>query len=229
MTFSLVARCPRTGELGVGALTAMIGVGKLVPHVAAGVGAIASQAMVNPYLGIDGVRLLRNGLTPQQTLDELVSADPGRDVRQVGVIDGQGRVAAWTGQRASGWAGHHEGAGVIAQGNRLAGEEVLTAALTAFHESPDRALVERLLLGLEAGERAGGDTEGEFSGALVVHAEEEYPLWDVRVDHHDDPVEELRRLYEDMEEQLLPEVLRLPTRDDPMGEAAREALQQSES
>lgn len=224
MTFSLVARCPRTGQLGVAALTAMVGVGKLVPHAQARVGAIASQATMNPYLGIDGLRLLSEGRGPREALDEFISRDPGRDVRQCGIVDSQGRTAAWTGSRTLDWSGHVGGDGVMAQGNRLVGRETLEEALAAFQSSPDKDLAERLLVAIEAGEATGADREGAKSGTLLVVDAEEYPLWDVRVDHADDPAAALRDLFEDMGEQLVPQVRRLPTRADPMGEAAREQL-----
>lgn len=224
MTFSLVARCARTGQVGVGALTAMIGVGKLVPHTAPNVGAIASQATTNPYLGIDGLRLLADGLAPQEALDELMANDPGREVRQCGIIDMRGQVAAWTGGKTAVWSGHRKSTDVIAQGNRLAGPEVLDAVIAAFHRHENEDLAERLLLGVEAGERYGGDTAGALSAVLVVSGNEEYPLWDVRVDHADHPAERLREIYEEIREELLPEVLKLPTREDPMGQAARELL-----
>lgn len=229
MTLSLVARCARTGQVGVAALTAMVGVGKLVPYTAPGVGAFASQATLNPYLGIDGLRLLADGLSPQEVLDDVIASDPGRAVRQCGVIDIRGRVAAWTGDRTPDWSGHQEGADVIAQGNRLTGPEVLAAAIEAFGRHEDLDLAERLLMAVDAGEHAGGDAKREQSAALVVNAGEEYPLWDVRVDHSEDPARRLREVYDEMKAQLLPEMLRLPTREDPLGQAARELLKDGPS
>jgi uncharacterized Ntn-hydrolase superfamily protein len=225
VTFSLAARCPRTGQLGVGALTAMVGVGKLVPHVSSRVGAIASQATLNPYLGIDGIRLLTEGRSAQEALDAVVAADPGRETRQCGVIDSQGRTAAWTGSLAPDWSGHLAGDGVIAQGNRLVGRETLEEAVAAFEAHPDEELAVRLLLAIEAGEATGADTDGAKSGAVLVMEHEEYPLWDARVDHADDPARSLRDLMGEMAEELVPEVRRLPTRRDPMGQAAREMLE----
>lgn len=224
MTFSIVARCARTGQLGVGAITAMMGVGKLCTYAQAGVGAAASQATMNPYLAIDGLRMVADGGAAPDVIKTLVDSDPGRDVRQVGIIDSQGRGAAWTGSQTLEWSGHREAEDAVSQGNRLVGPETLDATLAAFAEHPDRELAERLLLALEAGESTGADTKGALSGTVYVVDTEEYPLWDLRVDHADDPAAELRRMFAQSAEQLIPQVKKLPTRRDPMGDAAREAL-----
>lgn len=222
MTFSLVALCDRTGQVGVGAVTAMLGVGKLVCHARAGVGAVATQATMNPYYGYDGPRMISGGKNARETLDSLVSEDPGRDLRQCGIVDFAGGSAAWTGSRTPGWAGHLEGEGYAAQGNRLVGPETLDAVARAFRETEGMDLVERLLEALEAGEATGADKEGAASSSITVMDKEEYPLWDLRVDRAEDPVAELRRLHEEFEEKLLPIVLSLPTRAHPLGETARE-------
>ncbi|WP_166353027.1 DUF1028 domain-containing protein [Phytoactinopolyspora limicola] len=224
MTFSLVARCRRTGQLGVGALTAMMGIGKLATHARAGVGAIATQATMNPYLGFDGLRLLDQGVAPDDALRELIDADPGRDVRQTGFIDHQGRTAAWSGALTPDWSGHAEADDVVAQGNRLVGKETLDAALAAFTSQDQLPLAERLLVALEAGEATGADTKGTLSGTIYVVDTEEYPLWDLRVDHATDPAKELRRVFLESSAQLLPQVLALPTRENPLGAATRRAL-----
>lgn len=224
MTFSLVARCARTGQLGVGAITAMMGVGKLATYGRARVGAVASQATMNPYLGIDGLRLLADGARPEDALSTLIEQDAGRDVRQVGMVDAQGRTAAWTGDRTPAWSGHRGADDVMAQGNRLVGPETLDATIEAFLEHAERGLAERLLLALEAGEATGADTQGALSGTIYVVDTEEYPLWDLRVDHAGDPAERLRTLYGESLERLIPEVVGLPTRADPLGDATRKAL-----
>jgi uncharacterized Ntn-hydrolase superfamily protein len=224
MTFSLTARCPRTGQLGVGALTAMMGVGKLCTYAVAGGGAVASQATMNPYLGIDGMRRMADGEPAPDVLKALIEQDPGKDVRQVGMVDSSGRVAAWTGRHTMDWSGHREGDQVTAQGNRLVGPETLDAALEAFGEDPELGLAERLLLALEAGEATGADTKGTLSGTIYIVDTEEYPLWDMRVDHAEDPAATLRKLYQESLEKLFPQMGDLPTRADPLGDAARKAL-----
>jgi uncharacterized Ntn-hydrolase superfamily protein len=156
MTYSLTAVCPRTGQVGVAAMTAMVGVGKLVSHAMAGVGAAASQAFMNPYLAIDGLWLLDDGVPAAQALDRLIAEDPGRAGRQFGIVDVSGGSAAWTGDQPEDWKGHHTGEGWACQGNRLAGPEVLDSAIEAFLDERDRPLVERLIHALDAGEDAAG-------------------------------------------------------------------------
>jgi uncharacterized Ntn-hydrolase superfamily protein len=224
MTFSLAARCARTGQLGVGALTAMMGVGKLVTYAQAGVGAVASQATMNPYLGIDGLRAMADGASAEAALRRLIENDPGRDVRQTGFVDSSGRTAAWTGEKTYDWSGHISAENVVAQGNRLVGRETLEAALESFESYPHLDLAERLLLALEAGEATGADTKGTLSGTVYVVDAEEYPLWDLRIDHADDPAVALRELFTESRDNLVPQVMNMPTRKDPMGEAARQQL-----
>lgn len=229
MTFSIVARCTRTGQLGVGAITAMMGVGKLCTYAQAGVGAAASQATMNPYLAIDGLRMVAGGGAAPDVLKTLIDADSGRDFRQFGLIDAQGRAAAWTGTGTPEWSGHLESEDAVAQGNRLVGPETLEETLNAFAEHVDLELAERLLLALEAGEATGADTKGALSGAIYVVETEEYPLWDLRVDHADDPAAELRILFGESLNKLMPKVRKLPTRSDPLGDATRDAMAEQAS
>lgn len=123
MTFSLVARCHATGQLGVGAMTGVLGVGKLVAHARARTGAVATQAMINPYLGFDGLALMAEGVSAHDTLNRLLERAPGRAHRQCGLVDAGGGSAAWTGPEAPSWAGHRTGPGYSVQGNRLVGPE----------------------------------------------------------------------------------------------------------
>jgi uncharacterized Ntn-hydrolase superfamily protein len=217
MTFSLIARCSSTGMYGVAAATAMPAVGKLLTHAHPRTGAIATQARLNPYLGIDGIRLLKQGRTAEEVLQILSANDPRAEARQFAVIDREGRTAAWTGKECIDWAGHLSGDGFSAQGNRLAGREVLEAAAQAFRDSAGKPLDERFMEALEAGDRAGGDTEGEKSATIYIVDREEYPLWDIRVDAHPDPFAELRRLHDIFDRELLPEIRRMPTRRNPAG------------
>lgn len=218
MTYSLTAVCPRTGQVGVAAMTAMVGVGKLVSHVMAGVGAAASQAFMNPYLAIDGLWLLDDGVPAARALDRLIAEDPGRAGRQFGIVDASGGSAAWTGDKPEDWKGHETGEGWACQGNRLAGPEVLDSAIEAFLDDRDRPLVERLMHALDAGEDAGGDTKGHKSATVVVLGTEDYPLWDLRIDHSDEPLVELHALHAVFERDLIPQIRKLPTRDNPTGD-----------
>ncbi|MGK5742712.1 DUF1028 domain-containing protein [Micromonospora sp. URMC 103] len=224
MTFSIAARCPRTGQLGVAALTARPAVGKLVAHVDSGRGAVATQATPNPFLAYDGLPLLGEGWAPRDVLAELLARDPGREVRQAGMVDCQGRSYAFTGSRTAEWAGHRTGPGYAVQGNRLVGPETLAEIVRVFEDSRDLDLAERLVEAVVAGEEAGGDRHGARSATVTVIGDQPYPLWDVRVDDAERPARELRRLHGVFQEDVLPTIQRLPTRDDPMGEAAREAL-----
>ncbi|UXA18064.1 DUF1028 domain-containing protein [Mycobacterium sp. SMC-4] len=228
MTFSICAYDPVTGQAGVGAITAMLGVGKLVSHAEARVGAVASQAMMNPYLAIDSLGLMASGRTAQEALDEVISRDDGRDYRQVGVVDVQGNTAAWTGARTEGWAGHLHRGSAVAQGNRLVGMETLEATLDAFYRNDDLDLARRILRALQAGEATGADIEGSLSGAIYVVDTEQYPLWDVRIDHAEDPAASLEFLIDEFADGLLPHIERLPTRDDHVGQMTREAMAEDE-
>jgi len=196
MTFSIAARCPRTGMLGVGTSSKALAAGGMVPYCRAGVGAIASQSFVNPYLGIDGLELLEHGLTAERALERLVEGDPGRDLRQLAIVDKDGRPAAYTGDRCIPWAGQVSGAGYVCLGNILEGEDVVKAMARAFETTLVEELPERLIQALEAGQAAGGDRRGRQSAGITVVAEEAYPLCDLRVDDHPDPVVELRRVFE---------------------------------
>ncbi|MBA1273825.1 DUF1028 domain-containing protein [Stutzerimonas azotifigens] len=222
MTFSIIARCPRTGQFGVAAATAMPAVGKLLTHAAARIGAVATQAQINPYLGIDGLNLLRQNRSAAEVIDQLHRTDPCMALRQCAVIDPQGRSACWTGEKCIPWAGSLAGEQFSVQGNRLAGPQVLEAIAAAFMHDPALPLVERLMEAIAAGDRVGGDRHGESSATIYVVDREQYPLWDIRVDHHPDPVAELRRLHKVFEAQVYPEILAMPTRENPAGAAAKE-------
>lgn len=217
MTLSIVGRCARTGQLGIAATTAVPAVGKLLAHAAARVGAVATQARVNPYLGIDGLKLLRQRLCAADVLAALCRADPNIESRQLGIIDGAGRACAFTGKQCLPWAGSRTGDGYTVQGNRLAGAHVIDVGAEFFERHSQLTLAERLLRALGAAEDAGGDRQGEESAALYVVDEEEYPLWDIRVDQHRDPLTELERLYPIFLERMLPEIERMPTRKQPAG------------
>jgi len=214
MTFSIAARCPRTGMLGVATSSKALAAGGLVPYCRAGVGAIASQSFVNPYLGIDGLTLLEQGLAAERVLERVIEEDPARGLRQLGIVDGEGRVAAHTGDDCIRWAGEALGGGYVCLGNILAGEAVVRAMARAFEASTGEELPERLLRALEAGQEAGGDRRGRQSAGLYVVGTEEYPFCDLRVDDHEDPVPELRRLFGVFQRELPFWQMMLPSRDD---------------
>ena len=216
-TFSIAARCARTGMFGVAVSTAVPGVGGICPFLRAGTGAVSTQSWVNPYLGIDGIMLLAEGLSAEAALDKLIANDPGRDVRQVGLVDRNGQSAAWSGKDCTAWFGHITGTDYAVQGNMLVGEPTIRAMAEAFEGAAALELPERLLTVLEAGQAAGGDKRGRQSAALKVVHQEEYPYLDLRVDEHRHPVAELRRVFEVARHQYLPFVVGMPTRAKPLG------------
>ncbi len=216
-TFSIAARCPRTGMLGVAVSTAVPGVGGLCPFVRPRVGAVSTQSWVNPYLGIDGIKLMTDGLGAPAALERLLTEDPGRNIRQVGFVDKDGQSAAWSGPECTPWFGDITGPDFSVQGNMLVGEETIRAMAEAFARAAALDLPERLLVVLEAGQAAGGDKRGKQSAALLVFHIEEFPYLDLRVDEHPHPVAELRRVYEVARHQLLPFVKGLPSRENPHG------------
>jgi uncharacterized Ntn-hydrolase superfamily protein len=214
--------CP--GMLGVAVASATLGVGGICPFIAPGVGAISTQSFVNPYLGIDGLALLRKGKVAQEALEELIRGDPGGDVRQLGIVDALGNSAAWSGPNCLEWFGHRTGPNFAAQGNVLVGRETVESMAETFNATSHLTLPERLLAALEAGESAGGDKRGRQAASLVVYRTEEYPYLSLRVDEHPYPVPELRRVFELARNQLLPFVEGLPSRRNPMGNVPQEVV-----
>jgi len=198
VTFSMVARCPKTLELGVCVSTAVPAVGHRVPHVEAGVGAIATQAHTNVLYGTEGLRLLKEGFSPQAALDTMLKRDPDREFRQVIIIDVHGRTAAFTGRETEDWKGHRIGKDYAVAGNLLTVGAVLEAMAQTFEGFKGR-LAERLMKALEAGQEAGGDRRGRVSAALLVASHgwtETGPTLNLHVDEHLEPINELRRLFE---------------------------------
>jgi len=198
-TFSIVARDPATGQMGVAVQSHWFSVGSIVPWAAAGVGAIATQSMVNPNYGSLGLDLLRGGLPADAVLKALLTADEGRDLRQVAIVDAAGRVAAHTGARCIASAGHLTGDGFSVQANMMANSTIWLAMRTAYLSSKG-SLSERLLAALDAAQAAGGDIRGQQSAAiLVVKAQSSGSPWadklvDLRVEDHPRPLGELCRL-----------------------------------
>lgn len=198
-TFSIIARDPSTGELGMGVQSKAFAAGNRAMHAKGGVAIIAHQASANPMYGAIGLQLLQAGMTPQQALDMMLRSDEGRDSRQVSILDIQGRTGAWTGPATSDWKGHKCGTNYCAQGNILTGPEVVEAIARSF-ESSSGPLAERLLAALDAAQAAGGDARGMQSGAILVAkplagaAGFSDRVIDIRVDDHQTPLAELRRI-----------------------------------
>ncbi len=200
-TYSIAACDLQRGEWGVGVQSKFLAAGSIVPWAEPGVGAVATQALANPRYGPDGLALLRDGLSADETIAALVEADEGRDDRQVGVVDAQGRAATYTGKACLDWAGGKSGPGYAAQGNILVSEETVAGLVHGFEAGAGRPLAERLVDALAAAQLAGGDRRGQqAAGLLVVQKDGGYGgmddvLVDLRVDDHPEPVAELKRLY----------------------------------
>ena len=194
-TFSITARCPRTGQVGVAVASKYLAVGAVVPFVQAGVGAVATQARGNPLFGPQGLDLMAQGLAPEEILRRFGANDAEWEFRQVHLIDAQGRSACHSGAETLEWSGHLTGRDSTVAGNILAGLEVLDAMLEAFQADADGPLAKRLLAALVAGDRAGGDRRGKQSAALLVADKEPYPIVNLRVDDHPDAPAELQRIF----------------------------------
>ena len=214
-TFSVVARCARTEQLGVAVSSAVPAVGSICSFVKSGVGAVSTQSWVNPYLALEALRLIDAGHTVQQSLHAVLASDDAKDLRQLGLVDHRGASAAWSGKQCTAWFGHAVAENFAIQGNMLTGAHVIESMATVMRASDSLDLAERLMLALEAGDSAGGDKRGRQSAALRVHEREDYPLLDLRVDEHARPVSELRRVYEIAKAQLLPFVRGMPRKGRP--------------
>src|SRR6478735_4802835 len=200
-TYSIAACDLAARQWGVATQSKFLAVGSVVPWAEPEVGAIATQAYANPRYGPDGLALLREGFSASEVVERLTADDEGRAERQLGVVDGNGNAASWTGPECNDWAGHRTGPGYAAQGNILVGEETVDALAATFDATTDLPLVQRLIECLGAAQAAGGDRRGQQSAALIVvekdggYAGLSDTLVDLRVDDHERPIEELRRIY----------------------------------
>ncbi len=194
MTWSIIARDSVTGHFGIAVATRFFAVGARVPHIAARLGGVATQALVNPYYGIDGLRLLREGREPGDIVKTLIAADSGRESRQLHLMDAKGRMAG------------------------------LDDTAKAYAASEKLPFARRLIAAMQAGEAAGGDKRGKQSAALLIHGEEEWSDLDLRVDDHSDPLAELERLEAVSRERWVHFRQFLPTRKNPAGVTDRETI-----
>ena len=224
MTWSIIARDTATGQIGIAVATRFFAVGARVPHIAAGLGGIATQALVNPYYGIDGIRMLREGGSPQEIANRLTGADEGRESRQLHILDAAGRIAAFTGKDCVDWCGHLAGDGFSIAGNMLAGADVLEETAKTYLAGESLPFARRLIAAMRAGEAAGGDKRGKQSAALLIHEREEWSALDLRVDDHDDPLAELERLEQVSRKHWVHFRKFLPTRQNPAGVTDRATI-----
>ena len=224
MTWSIIAR-DADGSFGVAIASRFFAVGALCVHTRRAVGALSTQALMNPLYGPAGIELLASGVTAADVVARLTDADAGRAQRQLHVLGASGRGAAFTGANCIDWCGHQVHDDFSVAGNMLAGPDVLDATATAFVASAGRPLGERLIAAMAAGESAGGDKRGKQAAALRVHGDQDYPSLDLRVDDHAEPIVELQRLYDKSLERFQPFVACLAGRADPIGLLQREAIE----
>lgn len=223
MTFSIAARDPVSGAVGIAVASRFFACGAMVPYVSAR-SAFASQAFINPLWGIDGLIRLDKGEAAEEVLASLVEQDLGQANRQAHMIGPDGRIAQHTGAECVPWAGHCKAENVSIAGNMLAGPAVIETMLAAWQAASDQSLAERLLTAMEAGEAAGGDKRGRQAAALLVHEGQPYPALDLRVDDHAEPLPELRRLLAVSEERFALFRPAMPTRENPSGMLDRAPL-----
>src|SRR6476659_11425525 len=225
MTWSIIARDQTTGPFGIAVATRFFAVGARVPHIAARVGGIATQALVNPYYGIDGVKLLHEGREPSDIVKTLIAGDGGRESRQLHIMDAKGRIAAHTGSECVDWCGHVQSDGFSIAGNMLAGAAVLDETAKAYVANASLHFAQRLIAAMQAGEAAGGDQRGKQSAALLIHGAEEWSALDLRVDDHADPLRELERLEQVSRDRWVHFRPFLPTREKPAGITDRATIE----
>jgi uncharacterized Ntn-hydrolase superfamily protein len=216
MTWSIVARND-DGAFGVAVASKAFAVGSLCPYARSGVGALSTQALVNLHYATPALDLLAVGSPPAEVIRILTAPDEGRDHRQLHLVDAHGRTAAYTGRKCIEWCGDRSGPGFSVAGNMLAGPGVVEATARVYEASGQLPFAERLIAALAAGEAAGGDKRGKQAAALLVHTTERYPFLDLRVDDHDAPIEELRRLYDKSFERYQALLACLPSEARPWG------------
>ena len=216
MTWSIIAR-DISGAFGVAVASRFFAVGALCPHAQSKVGALATQALVNPLYAGPALAGMAQGIDPASIVKQLTGADEGRDHRQLHLIDANGRIAAYTGSACIDWCGHFAGDGFSVAGNMLAGPDVIAATAGAYLANFGLPFSDRLITALAAGEAAGGDKRGKQAAALLVFTTEDYCALDLRVDDHPEPIQELQRLYQKSLERYQPFTACLASHQRPSG------------
>ena len=226
MTWSIIARDEYAGRIGIAVATRFFAVGAVVPHIATEAGAIATQAFINPHYGSRGLALLGAGNSAEETVVKLTQGDQGCHNRQLHVMDRTGRFAAYTGDACIDWCGHETRATFSVAGNMLEGPAVLAETIRAYEAQAALPFARRLIAAMLAGEAAGGDKRGKQSAALLIHDGESYPLYDLRVDDHPDPLGELARLEEVARQRWVHFRRQMPSRVRPSGLTDRRILEE---
>ena len=225
MTWSIIARDARSGRIGIAVASRFFAVGALVPHIRPGAGAVATQAFINPHYGPRGLAMLERGFAADDVVRELTAADDGRDNRQLHVMDREGRFAAYTGAACIAWCGHETRETFSVAGNMLADPAVLPETIRVYEAEAALPFARRLVAAMHAGEAAGGDKRGRQSAALLIYDGEDYPLYDLRVDDHPDPLGELARLEEVARQRWVHFRRHMPSRHAPSGLTDRGGLE----
>jgi uncharacterized Ntn-hydrolase superfamily protein len=202
MTYSIVARDPNSGNLGIAVASRFFAVGSVVPYICSNA-AIASQAFANPMWGVEGIKRLATGEPADAIMADFIHRDAGQAIRQAHMIDANGISVAHTGSDCIDWAGHRIGKDVSVAGNMLAGPQVIDQCIDCYQDNAGKPFAERLLIAMEAGEAAGGDKRGRQAAALRIHQHQNYPILDLRADDHADPLAELRRLHAVAQERMV--------------------------
>ncbi len=223
MTWSIVARDP-SGAFGVAIASRFFAVGALCPHGRSGVGALATQALVNPLLAAPALLGMAQQRDPAELLLALMATDAGSAQRQFHMLDALGRGAAHTGAECVDWCGHTLRDGYSVAGNMLAGPQVIQATADCYAEHAALPFAQRLIAAMTAGEAAGGDKRGKQAAALLIYSGQDYPALDIRVDDHAEPLAELQRLYQVSLERFQPFVSCLPSRERPAGITERRLI-----
>lgn len=224
MTWSIVA-LDSSGALGVAIASRFFAVGALCPHARSGVGALSTQALMNPLLPAPALEAMAQQRDPAASLRDLLAADPGRSQRQFHMVDARGHAAAHTGEACVEWCGHTVHPNFSVAGNMLAGPQVLAATAESYADGEKLPFAERLIRAMAAGEAAGGDKRGKQAAALLIYSGQDYAALDLRVDDHLDPLLELQRLYEVSLQRYQPFVSCLATREHPGGTLDRQLIE----
>jgi uncharacterized Ntn-hydrolase superfamily protein len=224
VTWSIIAREPQGGALGIAVASRFFAVGARVPFIAAEVGAVASQALISPLYGPAALEMLRSGKAAEETVAAIIAADSGRESRQLHLVDAHGRSAGFTGAECVDWCGHLSTPACSVAGNMLAGPQVLDATADAFARNGQLPFAQRLIKAMQAGEAAGGDKRGRQSAGLLIYSDQPYSDLDLRSDDHPDPLGELERLEQVSRERWTIFRTFLPRKDDPVGVTDRAVI-----
>ena len=225
MTWSIAAHDSKSGAFAVAVATKAFAVGASCPYARAGVGAVSTQSMTNRYLGPAVLDGLARGLTPAAAIEGALAGDDGRGLRQVHCVDRFGRTAAWTGANCVMWCGSVSAEGISVAGNMLAGEPTIRETLRHWNTSGDLDMPERLMAAMDAGETAGGDRRGRQSAAMTMVTTEDFPDLDLRVDDHQAPLTELRRLLGLWRIERAPALKGAPSKANPAGFIDMDAIE----